>query len=270
MDWGSLLYLFIGMKFVPLCFKLKIMKKIIILLYIALAFTFGVNAQQNTGTGSSKCATCPGFEGITLSTSTDSKYSFDSLAKTYEGQKNIELIGGVWRYTSTVLVSKEKYLVKKLRAYYNDIDQNLYGEKKSAAQVNTAPGELDLVNTAIANVKQEKERLGRETLDPRDQLIVYDPNVDYLFLDKEGNTNDNYVIRKKTPEHTIMQLTTADIRFSFTTDSKDSKKINFTLKDFDTGISKEYVLLSLTDNEFIFCDNVNKEIQIFNRTGLTQ
>lgn len=247
---------------------------------ISVSGTENVSAKNKTNTNGTNsknkgCVNCPGFEGIVLSTNTDAKYNFDSICKSLQGSIDALNIGGVWKYNNTILVNKEGHLIKKLRAYYNDLDQELYGKKQSSTNSGTADQSLspglvpigDIMEDPSEKIKKENERLGRETYDPSNLLIVYDPNVDYLFFDKEGNENDNYVIRKQKPDRSIIQLTTADIRYKIIPDKKTNEYF-FTLTNKDEKTTKEFNLIKLTSDSFIIADKFFKEVHTFSRTGI--
>ncbi len=225
------------------------------------------NETKNSAQSTKGCSSCPGFEGIVLSTNSNGNFSFDSIAKSYNSNVNTELVGGIWKYTNTILINKKGELVKILRAYYNDLDQSLYNLNTKPASADPQPGDQDIMNDPAQKMKKENERLGRDKFNPSDNLLVFDPNVDYLFLDKPGNTEDSYVIRKKRPDNTIIQLTNADIRFKFENNAK-TNQVLFILQEHDEPISKEFVVLKLNNDSFIIADYSFKEIHFFDRTGI--
>ncbi|MBK6273449.1 MAG: hypothetical protein IPF58_01590 [Saprospirales bacterium] len=77
-----------------------------------------------------------------------------------------------------------------------------------------------MMSDAVNFNKIEAEKLGRPTLEPTESLIVFDPNVQYLIFDKDGENEDILSIRKQTPNNEIMVLTTSDIRVNIKANPK--------------------------------------------------
>lgn len=207
-----------------------------------------------------------GFEGITTFYDSTSTYSLDILIKKYAGNVDQQYLGGIWFYLKTNKLGKDKKLNTIVRAYYNDLDQELYNPKEQNTQSKVLSNDEMMYDATNMN-RIEAEKLGRTTLEPTESLIVFDPNVQYLVFDKPGNNEDVLSIRKQKPNKEIIVLTTADIRISILEDIKN-KKYYYILKDFGTGLEKEFLLLELSENNLVLCDEHYNEIHFFDRNGI--
>jgi hypothetical protein len=227
-----------------------------------------VNTKQSTlPTTNTKKTVTPkaGFEGVTIS-STATSYTIDTLIKKNSGTIDKQYLGGIWFYLKTSSIGKDKNLTTIVRAYFNDLDQELYNSKKETKQVNLLSDD-QMMSDAVNFNKIEAEKLGRPTLEPTESLIVFDPNVQYLIFDKDGENEDILSIRKQTPSNEIMVLTTSDIRVNIKANPKNNN-IYYIIKDFNSGVEKEFLLLELSESKMTLCDLKYNEVHFFDKSGI--
>ena len=229
-----------------------------------------VATSNNDNKKPEKCLSCPATDGLILSTNTNGVFSFDSLIKEYTSTINTTFIGGYWNYQNTLLIDKQGHLVNKIRTYFTqkkEFDGAVASKYKNVDPNNpsTMPNDNDLIDEAINRENRNAEYLGRSGQNFLEENILFlEPNVQYVFFDKAGETEDNYTIWKRNQDKSIEPLLTADIRFSFASDLS-SKKTFMIFTEFGRKTSKKFLLLKLSNESFVLCDEQYKEFHFFSR-----